>query len=92
MRYLLVLDFCYFYSSYYQPIGHYYENLIQPAKRENIHLSISVKFFLNINSLGDHFADLQNGGVFRDFDREGVFLGSWDKIISPPKISRQNRF
>ena len=46
----------------------------------------------NINSLGDHFADLQNGGVFRDFDHEGVFLGSWDKIISPPKISRQNRF
>ena len=39
-----------------------------------------------INSLGDHCADLQIGGVFRDFDYEGVILGSFDSPISPLKF------
>ena len=31
-------------------------------------------------------------GVFRDFDYEGVFLHSWDPLLSHPKIFRENRY
>ena len=57
------------FSHFLDLLGHYLNSNIKLCRT----LPMSIHFF--INSLGDHFADLQNGGVFRDFEHEGVFLG-----------------
>ena len=44
------------------------------------------------NSEGRKFADLQIGGVFRDFNNERLILEFFHLIISYPKISRENQF
>ena len=45
-----------------------------------------------VNSEGRKFADLQIGGVFRDFNNERLILEFFHLIISYPKISRENQF
>ena len=45
-----------------------------------------------INSQADDCADLQIGGVFRDFDHEGVILVSFEPPISPLKFHEEFDF
>ena len=71
-------------------MGHTFPNIskrfqIVNASKKNFH-------FENFNSEGRKFADLQIGGVFRDFNNEGLILEFFHLIISYPKISRENQF